>query len=113
MTQAGQFTKRVTIEKPTLAVSDGAGGWSNDSEFEIVKPNVWANVEQLSGRRLLEFGAIAFVSAWQIKLYKDNAEGIDTSCKLIYNNKRLTIHSIIDEDEEGWELTILAYATET
>lgn len=112
MNQPGKFDKLIDIETPTDSVSDGAGGTVNEEEgadWETVYQNIWANVVKLSGRRLLEFGAIEFLSAYQVRVYKGNVPDMDEHCKIIYNNKRLTIHSITDENEERNELVILAY----
>lgn len=111
MNQSGKFDKLIDIEKPGDVLPDGGGGWvAVDQEWDVLLQGVWANVKSLSGQRLLEFGAIAFVSAYEIRVYKDNAEGITDHCRILYNNKSLTIHRIEDEDEARNELVILAYS---
>lgn len=112
--QPGQFDRLIDILKPTeldpVSDSDGAGGWTGDSGFIELATNVWCDIEQLSGKRLLEFGAVKFKAMYEIRVMINPDVKLTEDCILIYNGNRLVIHEKRNEDEDDWMNIVLAYS---
>lgn len=113
MVQTGEYTKIIDILSPAEDVEDGAGGIANDSEFDTLYSGLWAKVEQLNGKRALQFGDVKFTGGYEVRIPYLNAPELNVYCKIEYNGKRLTIHSLIDEQQENWEWVILAYGNQS
>lgn len=110
MNQPGKYDRIIDIKRPATPISDGAGGWLGDGDYTDLALNVWADIAPLSGQRLLQFHNVVFTQAYEIKVFVNPDYQIRHTDKLYYKNSPLTIHRIVNEGEDDWELVILAYA---
>jgi SPP1 family predicted phage head-tail adaptor len=96
----GSFTKRVKI----FDVSESDDGQGGAEEVTSERTTTWAFVEQLTGKRALQYGGISSSKMYRMVIHKKNI----TEKNLIgYGSLTLTIHSL---SADNWYNEIICVA---
>lgn len=106
MPRTGELNKYVQIEERVKFVDDQGGVSFRWVQTQLVS----AKVRGIDYSQRLSSSQISFTQAYEI--YIRNSENIEISAKenrLIYKEKELTIHSLVDIHEMGMYYKILAY----
>ena len=98
----GKLKRLASLESYTT-VSDGMGGsfatWSKVAD-------VWCDIAPLSGRELLEFGAVTSNITHRITMrYRSN---VSAENRIVWHNRHFNIKSALNLDEEQKIIELLA-----
>lgn len=107
--ESGKLNRRLKIYSVTR-VSDGVGGYT---ETPVLQKETWANVMPLSMRETLLYGMEVGVRAYKVTIRLDENYAIDQNYYFLYtdrfgNEKELRVVSVLDVEESGRTMTILA-----
>ncbi len=103
---ASRLRHRVTLQQPVM-VSDTGGGYVKT--WEDVE-ELWAGVEPLNGRditneRFIDQHVQALVTH---RVYMRYREGVTSAMRLLHAGRELYIHAVVNVEERGILLEILA-----
>lgn len=99
--QAGKLRHRVTIEQRTQTFD--ANGSPTDTWTAFA--TVWASVEPLSGRELLNAEQIQPVVSHRVRLRY--LSGVQPEMRVLHDSRALNIESVINKEERNIELELL------
>lgn len=100
--RTGRMRRQVMLRSNTRT-PDGMGGYS---ETPSDVPGIWARVEPLEGRELLQAMQIGMQRPHQFTMrYRSDITGAKT---LIYDGRTFDIKSVMDTEEKHRELVITA-----
>ncbi len=92
----GKLNRKVGIYTVT-ETSDNQGG---ASEANALTRTVWANVEPLTGSRAKEFSQIVSGKGYRVTMIKPSDLTITEANYLVFDSRRMEIHSVISVEEE-------------
>lgn len=97
----GKLKRRVTLQTFTQT-DDGAGGFI-DGWQDIT--TVWASITPLQGRELYQAQQVDAEVTHRVTIrYREN---VNSDMRILYNNRELTIQSIINVDENNRFLELI------
>jgi SPP1 family predicted phage head-tail adaptor len=99
--QAGQLRKRVTVQQRSTTQDTHGQPLTEWTEYMTV----WAAVQPLSGRKLIEAEALHSETTHEV-LMRYHA-GITAKMRVMYGEKIFNVQNVIDEDERHRHLTLL------
>ena len=99
--KAGSLRHRVTIQR--LTITQGTAGEVVESWSDVA--TVYAAVEPLSGREFWQAQQVAAES--QIRVRIRYRAGLDTTMRVIHDDRTLEILSIVDPEERHRELQLM------
>ncbi|WP_442965062.1 phage head closure protein [Pseudomonas sp. JS3066] len=100
--RAGKLRHRITFQARQLGADDF--GQPSQSWLEIA--TVWASVEPISGRELLAAQQVHGETTHRIRCRY--LEGITSSARVLFGSRVFDIQTLINSDELGASLEILA-----
>jgi SPP1 family predicted phage head-tail adaptor len=96
------MNRRITI-RATTRTPDGGGGWA---ESPVDVATVWARVEGLDGRELIQAMQTEMQRPFRFTIwYRPDVTGANT---ILYDGRTFDIRSVVDPGEKHRELHILA-----
>jgi len=94
----GQLRNRVTVKRYSK-ISDNKGGYTNTTATLYTD---WANVQPMTGQRLLEYEKITDKKPFVITMRKRSDKTISKQTDYIeYSSEKYIIHSLTDLDNRG------------
>lgn len=103
--RTGKLRNRVSV-KELSTTPDGAGG-TTTTWTEILE--TWANVKPMKGQRLLEYGQLVQGTPYDVTLRFREDISVSKNLRIDFKGKEMILHSVINKDEFGKELNIVAY----
>lgn len=105
--RAGKLPHFVTIERPVTTNDDfgqAVESWETLAE-------VWASVEGLSGRELLQAQQVQSEASKRVRVRGPGLEDLDEKCRVAWSGGTLLVEAIIDKDGRRIELELLCKET--
>ena len=107
--EIGKLNRRFTL-KTVTRVADGIGGFT---ETPTTEKTTWGAIMAMSQREQLLYGMEVGMRAYKVILRLDLSHDIDQNYYIEYtdrfsNTKELRVISIIEMDEAGRQVTLLA-----
>ncbi len=100
----GRLNRKVDIYTVTDTPDDQGGG----AESNALTRTVWANVEPLTGSRAKEYSQIVSGKGYRVTMLKPSDLTITEKNYLVFDSRRMEIHSVISVDEEDRFIEIVA-----
>lgn len=106
--------KHLILLQQLITVPNGSGGQSGEwvDLIQGVNNQVWAELEQMKGKRMLDYQQIVNSYPYSVKLRLDRDLILNAKFRFIYNSKVFIIHSIIDQSQNDFTYELLAYTTD-
>ena len=95
--------KKISIKKPNGSAQDSYG--EREEVFEDISTNIWASVSPLIGKEY--FAAEQVQSQVTMKVETQYIKGISPEMIVFYEDRKLSIVSVIDPKEQHRELVLM------
>lgn len=101
----GKKRHRITFQEE-VRVPDGAGGFSSDWQDIAADPVMWADIEPVKSEKTMLFSQLGQMVTHRIRIR--HREDISSRLRVIKGSRIFRIRTVIDAQERGRWLEILA-----
>lgn len=105
MIATGKINRKVTISTPGALSDDGLGGFT---EASATTRDVWASVNKLSMKDILNYNLETSVIAYQFIFQYHTGKNLTINDSLIFNGETYGILSVIDPGEAHEQINVIA-----
>ncbi len=102
----GKLNKKIAI-KAVNPTTDGQGGATEGTP--TTSATVWGNVKPMDAKQSLDYGELVGHKLYVITLNFRDDITIDNTSLLTYDSRDMTVHSVIDKNEESKQLKLVGY----
>ena len=103
--QAGKLSKRVTIKSPVSATAT-QNDFGEPTGTPATLATRWAEVTPVGGNESFEANQVIARATHRIRLR--HLAGVTPGCEISFDSRTLFIGYVLDSQEDGWELELIA-----
>ena len=101
----GARNRYIDIKTVTLT-ADSIGG--RKSAYASAK-KIWAKIKPMTAKRLIEFGQSTTTKGYEIEMPFYLEITVDETVQIVYDSRKLQVHSVINNDDDRTNRTIIAF----
>jgi len=102
--KASNLNRRVTLQSSSDVQDSDTG---KITKVWVDGEEIWANINPLSGRELMEAQKIQSKVTHRVKLRYYSSEDVTSNHRLKYNDRTFNISYVLNRDEANWEHELL------